>query len=498
MSNTPRAGSGDGPGPWPFIVAVVLVFGPWAIILLTILAWDLDFIIAAARAVQIVIIVIIGGLGLAATIAAAIGAVGVWTRWASPRARSAATTIAVARSAWPELPDDARVTLTLGDRGSRATLEARPALEAPAPAALLDEPPPAVLPAPAPPVGQVLKALERQGLICRSGNSLLVGLDPAGVPVYIELADASIIALGGAPQTGKTSLALFLIAQAAMMGWPVYVCDPHGRHERGIISRGAPISGGFARQAIARHEIAETVAAFDALGAARINGDPDRTPAFLVIDEFPAQALAGDLTGVMGQLIRIGSQYPKVGLFIIAIGYEWNAQLFASPLSAPLRHLSRHRAVAQCDPGSAKFLVGERFAPQAAGLAPGEALFVGRGVFGAVRVPLIGHEDLRYAAGGTPPAPYVPLAELAEEPPALAAETGETVTLSLAGRILELLASSDAPLTSRAIIDALRADEKQAQTRLAELVEVGKLRRFGTRGAYRYTLTHTQGVPLEA
>ncbi|NJM06812.1 hypothetical protein HC891_12440, partial [Candidatus Gracilibacteria bacterium] len=232
--------------------------------------------------------------------------------------------------------------------------------------------------------------------------------------------------------------------------------------------------------------------AFDELGKARINGDPDRTPALLVIDEFPAQTLSGELGGAMELLIRIGSQYPKVGLFIVAIGYEWNAQLFASRYAAPLRNLSRHRAVAQSDPRSATFLVGERLAHQAAQLAVGEVLFVARGVFGVVQVPLIGHDDLVYAAGGVAPRPYEPEPE--PEPEPLAIVVGEPVVLSLPERILDLLGQAGEARTSRAIIEALGADDRQVQTRLGELVEAGKVQRSGARGSYCYTLTHTHTV----
>jgi hypothetical protein len=95
-----------------------------------------------------------------------------------------------------------------------------------------DAPAAPLLPAPAAmsllPGERVLEALKRQGVICRSNNSVHIGNSVEdGTPQYMELRDWGALALGGKARTGKTTRARYIIAQLVMMGCKLVVCDKH-------------------------------------------------------------------------------------------------------------------------------------------------------------------------------------------------------------------------------------------------------------------------------
>lgn len=496
MSDTPRAPSGrDGGAGWAggaLLAGVVILFGPWAVIILAVAAFDMDYVIGTARALQQLLVgaagavVIIGaGLGLVGLAAAAMGVRYLFHRSAGDvvrdevRYRGETALEAARQSQYPGLTS---YTYSPRCEYEVAAVPPPPALAAP------EIPAPAL---PPPPPGQLLQELRRRGRIGGDATQLTLGLVD-DTPVAIGVGRDPMVAVGGAPRKGKSTAVVFWIAQAAMQGWAVYVCDPHGNDPQSVLGRLAPIASLLARAAVEPDEIAEAVATFDALGAARLRAgsDADPTPALLVIDELPALAMGGYLPpATMQTLIRIGSQYPKKNLLMVGIGYDWSAALFgSSPYATPLRHLARVRVVVNADAASAKHLVGDNLAKQAPDLRPGQALYTAFGSYGVISVPQVRLEDLVAVASSCPPPPAAPPIVLAA--PALAAVAGVTLEpaeLPLDERIVAYLDRAAGPQGSTVISAALSADNDQVCARLVELVEAGRVARSGQRRAYAYT-----------
>lgn len=484
-SGTPSRG---GPVARALVVGVIILVAPWTLIILAVATFDLDYIIQTARTLQDLLVTVLTGAALIAALAGglalAAGAMGVRFLWhrttgdvlrAELQRRGDVAMEQARQSQYPSL-----TSYTYSPRYEYEVTAAPPAPALAAPGAQ----PPAL---PAPPPGQLLQELRARGVI-GVGNRLVLGLQGTEV-VPVEVGVASMIAIGGGPRMGKSTCAAWIISQAAMSGWPVYLCDPHGRDAQSILARVEPIAHLLARAATTPEEMAEAIAAFNALGQGRVHGgDADRTPALLVIDELPELAMSGQLPrAVMETLIRIGSAYPKAGLLMVGIGYDWSATVMNSPYAAPLRRLALPRVTVNADPAGAEHLVGKRLASQARDLKRGQALFVGYGDYGLIEIPQVSRDDLVSIASlcpTPPPAPALMVLEHAVHAPA-AASVAEP---PLDERIVGYLRSVSAPQGSKAISDALKADNDQVCARLVELVAAGRLTRSGAKRNYVYAL----------
>lgn len=333
------------------------------------------------------------------------------------------------------------------------------------------------------PARPLLAQLRDRGHVCRSGNSLLVGYDQGGQPLYIEMPECGFIGVGGQPRVGKTTLVLLLLAQAALQRWYVALGDPHIHKEDGLIQRCVPISGHTFRQATTPNEIAEMIRLVDKIGRRRVNGDADRRPVLMVLDEFTNLVIRGLLPDdVLAALPAMAMEYAGVGVHGIIIGHDWNGRLLGGDLGAALRRAITHRLVCRSDAGNAEFLLpNAALARQAAGLQKGQALYWGTESPAVVSIPRLGVEDLSYAAQGLPPRPYAPRVANTPVvtpaappiPPTVRVPVPPTVPLpepTVPEQIIALLARRSAWLTSTEIAQALAIDLKVVQTELTPLV----------------------------
>ena len=271
---------------------------------------------------------------------------------------------------------------------------------------------PPALPEPfrASPHRPLLAQLRERGHVCGSGTSLLVGYDASGQPLSIELAECGFIGVGGQPRVGKTTLVTLLLAQAALLRWHIALGDPHVHKEDGLIQRCMPLSGHCFRQAATPDEIAAMIRLVDKIGRRRVQGDTDRTPVVLVLDEFTNLVIRKLLPDdVLAALPAMAMEYAGVGVHGIIIGHDWNGRLLGGDLGAALRRAITHRLVCRSDAQNAEFLLpNAALSRQAAGLSKGQALYWGTLAPAAVSIPRLGTEDLVYAAQGMAPRPYAP------------------------------------------------------------------------------------------
>jgi len=357
----------------------------------------------------------------------------------------------------------------------------------------------------------LLAQLRDRGHVCRSGNSLLVGYDQAGQPLYIEMPECGFIGVGGQPRVGKTTLVTLLLAQVALLGWHLAIADPHIHKEDGLINRCTPISGHTIRQTVTPEEVAAMVRFVDKIGRARVNGDRDRTPVMMVIDEFSNFVIRGLLPDdVLAALPAMAMEYAGVGVHGLIIGHDWNARLLGGDLGAALRRAITHRLVCRSDAGNAEFLLpNAALARQAASLAKGQALYSGTEAPAIVTVPRLGAEDLTYAAQGVPPRPYAPRATIhagaqsTPIPPTTRVSAPPTQQLpdpTVPEQIVDLLARQQTWLTSTEIAQALRVDLKVIQTELTPLVRRRAIeRRSATRSGpekYEYAVNQSINAPF--
>lgn len=346
------------------------------------------------------------------------------------------------------------------------------------------------------PNGGTLAQLHGIGHICRSGKSLLVGYSD-GQPQYIELAECGFIGIGGQPRVGKSTTSLLIIEQAVLSGWHVFVGDPHIQKADGLLNRCRPLSGRLAKQAVTPHEIAALIRLVDKIGKRRVDGDPDRVPIIVVLDEF-SNLVWRDLlpADVLAVLPSMAAEYAGVGVHGVLIAHDWSKASLGGDLGAALRRAITHRIVHRMDPGNTEFLLPKGSSTQAravAGLEKGRALFYGPDGAAMVAVPWLTDEDAAYAAQGTPARPYAPRPALASRvahlaptarvgPPRAAPLTVPMPPPTVPEQILDLLRGRNGWMTASEIASALAVDLPTVRTELSTMASAKVLRKRATIG----------------
>lgn len=334
--------------------------------------------------------------------------------------------------------------------------------------------------------GAVLQRLQAGGQI--RPNTLLAGLQGDGGPAPIDMRGCGFIAVGGQSRSGKSTTVALLIAQAALMGWDVALCDPFPHKPDGLISLCRPLSGGVFRQAGAPDEIARTIQLVDKIGRRRLEGDRWEKPLLLVIEEFSNIVIRGMLPAATLDLLpAMAMAYAAVGVHGVIIGHEFSRALLGEKYGATLRRACTHRIAHRLAPDAAEFLLpSAAYARQVVELQPGRALLWGDDSPQLIAVPKVAEADLEYAAQGRTPRPYAPWPAQLAAAPAPPAPT-PAPPASLDERIVDLLATGGGPLDGNTIAAQLGADLQQTRNALTRLSHAGRIARHGQPRSYSYS-----------
>ena len=251
----------------------------------------------------------------------------------------------------------------------------------------------------------MLAALQRSGVVARSGNSIHIGNAVAdGTPIYLELATWGALALGGKSRTGKTSRTVYYLAQGALNGWRLVVCDKHGGggKQDALLAKVALLEKSFLLPAaVTQSDINRRIQQVYTIGKRRLdNTDTSRYPIVLVVDEFTNLVINGWLDDkTLDQLMSIANEHAGVNVHALIIGHDWSASCLGKERGAAFRRITTHRIAHRLDAQGAQFLLPSGMGKLAEGLTVGQALFVDEsGEPVLVDCPLLHDEDLRYAA----------------------------------------------------------------------------------------------------
>ncbi|MFV9506136.1 MAG: hypothetical protein AB4911_16415 [Oscillochloridaceae bacterium umkhey_bin13] len=398
--------------------------------------------------------------------------------------------VELARAERSGLPALTHYSVRNDGRPASAILDLAPAPPA-APDAAAPDPVPAVLPTDLP-------QLQAQGMI--QPRQLLVGFQGA-LPAQIDLRSCGFIAVGGQSRSGKSHTVALLVAQAALQGWHIALCDPFPHKPDGLMALCQPLSGAIFRQAGGPDEIARTIQLVDKIGQRRISGEPWDRPLLLVIEEFSNLVIRQSLpSATLDLLPAMAMAYAAVGVHGIIIGHEFSRALLGERLGATLRRACTHRIAHRLTPDAAEFLLpAATFARQVVDLQPGRALLWGDDAPAVISVPKLSRADLVFAAQGRLPRPYQPSAPTLSTPstpstPALhpAPSHPPAAPASLDERIVAHLAQQSQPLDSTSIATQLAADIQQVRNALTRLTQVGRIVRHGQPRSYTYSVTGEQ------
>jgi ATP:corrinoid adenosyltransferase len=424
MENTPPGG-----GCWrglPAILAVVLIIAACAGMPWYYFVTDYQYVEGTVRELQdsavLAVQILVAGLAALVLVAAGAGAMGVlgsFTRWASPRARDAATQIELARAQHQVLPDGlSSMTTTINHHYPRGRELA--ALEAPGQQTVIDSglAPPA-LPAPLPhedesfrpSLSRIAQLVDRRD-IAPGSDRILVGY--AGQqPLHIRVAEWGLAVVAGQSGKGKSSLAQLIIAQAALAGWTIIVCDPvYQREERSLLKHYlGGMSGAIWKQAVTPEEIAHGVGLAMKIANRRLTMGETGPRVLLVVDEFSSVARRKMLSAEqMEELFLTATKAAAVGVHTLLIAHDLSGSWFGGQSARRGRDQATHRLICNmATQAAASILPNQAYAQQVAVLPVGQALFFdGWNEPALLSFPRLTAEDVGWAAQGQPPKPYAP------------------------------------------------------------------------------------------
>ncbi len=335
----------------------------------------------------------------------------------------------------------------------------------------------------------IIEVLKERGHIDRSGHSLLLGYTTDMKPSYIEMAETGLAFVAGHSGSGKSATVSLLLAQAAMMGWEIVLCDKHGKKSQGLVNRTRPIHHAFSRIAIETGEIIEAIDYWHEVVTNRLaqQQTADFRRILLVIDEFVGLML--DPTNpippaTLHKLLSVAVEGRGVQAHGILIAHQCSERMLGK-WGANLRRAVTTRIVHRADSEDAAFLLGSAFAKQALTLPTGRALFYSSGTAPMeVQVPYVVERDLEWTAQHMPQIsiqPTMPRYGSAAQPLAgiPAPATVATVATDTVARddmirtLRRLKGPNGRPLFSQ---DAIRDEIKKAgwtleQERLVELCQ---------------------------
>lgn len=432
-------------------------------------------------------------LGVVGVAAAATIAAGLWTRWASPRAREAATIVALKRADHMELPDGLTSLTLQAPRDPRPPLPVQVVEPEQPPTPLLEAPPPS--PAEAFVYGRSrVEQLVERGDIVPGSEQLLVGY--AGQqPRHIRTPEWGLLIVAGQSGKGKSSAAALLIAQAALSGWTIFVCDPSYRRDRSLLRQQlAGLTGKIYRQAVEPAEVAHSVALVTKIARRRIDHGETGAPVLLVVDDFSSVAGRGIIsTEALTDLFLTATQASAAGVHTLLIAHDLRGAWFGGPVARAGRDQATHRLIFNMVPtAAAPILPTAEHARQVAVLPVGQALYFDGGEEPTLlQLPHLDAGDLAWAAAGEAPRPYQPWQPSRAAPPSTtasptaassAAQLPPTVPLSLpaprptavldwptATKIVDTLAAHPGGLDAATIAERTGEALTTVKSRLAEL-----------------------------
>ena len=202
------------------------------------------------------------------------------------------------------------------------------------------------------------------------------GLDD-NQPVIADWRKLYSALIGGQSGSGKSTLVRCILAQAALQGGRFVVIDPHaGSGDESLAESLQPLHKlMLCAPAADDTQIRDALGYVASVGRARLAGqDKDHNPLILVVDELTGLltrgAVADELLDTLG---LISQETRKVGVYCLAIGQQFQAQVMSTPVRNAFvsyiscRTLARYGGVMS---GSSEF------AKLAEGLTTGQAVWM--------------------------------------------------------------------------------------------------------------------------
>jgi len=252
-----------------------------------------------------------------------------------------------------------------------------------------------LLPAPVPPFSDLLDGGHIGPDQAGRRQPLIFGYGDAGEALTGDWRQLYSTGLGGLQGSGKTWTAAYLLAQSALNGARLVICDPHAGDAESLAARVAPLRSSFACD-IAEDDraILHALQFADGELQRRKKGHADRTPLIVAIDEW-SSLRRGQLAELLPLIVEdFSSEGRKLNCHVMLMGQRWDKASvgdFRNTLASSYVHRMR--------PDEARMMTGLRASALPADtlqLPPGTAYLLDtRGTLTRVHIPFITPADLR-------------------------------------------------------------------------------------------------------
>lgn len=271
-----------------------------------------------------------------------------------------------------------------------------------------------------PPIGTVLEPVVQAPVIVPPPPPTAEANEPQPAPTWSELRAASVIGNGppyigfdlmrycdlrlrwkeelgsmfivGMSGSGKTSAATVLAVQAALDGGALLIGDPHAHEEEeSLAGRLGQLKRRFMLPvAVSDDEILEVAQRAASIAKRRLGGEQDRSPVFLMIDEWTAMLRGPRGAELEDALFTIGLEGRKVNV---------NAALFAQlstiEMAGKVRSVATTTFAFRTRPDQARYAIGEKVKVDIRRYADGQCyLMARRESFPSVQIPWISPAEM--------------------------------------------------------------------------------------------------------
>lgn len=200
--------------------------------------------------------------------------------------------------------------------------------------------------------------------------------------------------LGGLQGSGKTWTAAFLLAQSAINGAQLVICDPHAGDEESLATRLQPLAPAFLCDIADDEEsILHALTLANEEFQRRKEGDLNRRPLIVAVDEWTSLR-RGELAERLPRFVEdFSTEGRKLNVHIMLLGQRWDKESIG-----PFRNTLASAYVHRMRTDEARMMTGLRASAlpdDTLQLAPGTAYLVDtRGTLHRIQIPLMRPEDV--------------------------------------------------------------------------------------------------------
>ena len=168
----------------------------------------------------------------------------------------------------------------------------------------------------------------KQALADTTGAALVLGYDQQAQPIHGTLDSLYSFGIGGMSGSGKSSTAVWLLAQSVLQGAKLIVIDPHAGNSDSLASKLQPLSSSYlCKVASTQAEMLQSVRYSQSIFNSRKSGESQEQHHVIVVCDEWLACMRGDLQAEFQKLAEsISQEGRKYGVIGCFLSQKWSIQ----------------------------------------------------------------------------------------------------------------------------------------------------------------------------